>query len=163
MNKVLNKIDKAVEHLISILLFSMLVIVCLQVFTRKILNFSLPWTEELARFLLIWITMLGSAVAVKRKAHIGIALLVQKLTGQSRKTVQLFSHVVVVVFSLLVMVVGGAILISLPLISGQTSPGLHLKYGYIYLAMPLGGILNIFYALRLFVEEFKMNSLKGKA
>jgi len=153
MKKIFPTFDRFVTYFAAFLMGAMLFIVCFQVFTRKVLGFSLSWTEELARFLLIWITFVGSALAVRNRAHMGILFFVEKFNVRAKQFAFLFSHCCIVFFSTVIMIYGGKILLMLPLIAGQYSSGLHLKYAYIYTAIVLGGLLNIFYAFRLIAED----------
>lgn len=111
------------------------------------------WTDELATFLLIWVALLGAAVALGRGAHLGIDYFVSKLPEKSRIRTELFVFGAVTLFSLLVMVVGGADLVRTTLRLEQISPALGLDMGYVYLAIPISGIFLVFYGVIGFCER----------
>lgn len=73
-------------------------VVFLQFFTRYVLNNSLGWTEEIARFLLITVTFLGAIMAVRRESHIAVELAFRWLSRPVRKALQFFIDVVAIVF-----------------------------------------------------------------
>jgi TRAP-type C4-dicarboxylate transport system permease small subunit len=119
-----------------------------QVFTRFILRDPSSFTEELAGFLLIWIGLLGASYALYTRAHLGIDVLTGKLTGLRKYLVGLFINGVVLLFALFVLVVGGLRLVNLTFTLSQISPAMGIPIGYVYLVLPITGILMIFFSIR---------------
>jgi TRAP-type C4-dicarboxylate transport system permease small subunit len=117
-----------------------------QVFTRFILQDPSSFTEELAGFLLIWIGLLGSSYALYTKAHLGIDILTSKLTGSNKQLSQFMIHLIVILFATFVLVVGGIRLVNITLTLEQISPALGIRMGYVYLVLPLTGLLMIYYS-----------------
>jgi TRAP-type C4-dicarboxylate transport system permease small subunit len=124
-----------------------------QVFTRFILKNPSTWTEELATFMLIWVSLLGAAVALSRGAHLGIDYFVGKLSPKKRLYTEIFVFLCVSVFSLTVMVFGGIDLVSSTLELGQKSAALQVKVGYVYLAVPISGFFLVLYSVIALVER----------
>ena len=118
-----------------------------QVFTRFVLANPSSFTDELARFLLIWIGLLGAGYAAGSKMHLAIDLLPSTLKGKPRLYLGLLVEGFVFLFALAVLVIGGSSLMALTLTLGQTSTALHVPIGYVYLALPLSGLLIIYYAV----------------
>jgi TRAP-type C4-dicarboxylate transport system permease small subunit len=116
------------------------------------------WTDELATFLLIWVALLGSAVALGRGAHLGIDYFVGKLNDKVRIRTELFVFAVVTLFSLLVMVFGGIGLVARTFELKQVSVSLNMPMGYVYLAVPISGAFLVLYSLIGFFE--RLNSAK---
>jgi len=158
MKKIKQILDKFLEVLCMIVVAVLVIDVLWQVFTRFILPKPSSWTEELAIFLLIWVALLGSAVALGRGAHLGIDYFVHKLPYKSRIKTELFVFAVIALFSLLVMVIGGINLVSETLRLNQTSPALNLKIGYVYIAVPLSGVFLVLYSVIGFIE--RLNSVQ---
>ncbi len=131
-----------------------------QVFTRLILKDPSTITEELATFMLMWVALLGSAVAMGRGAHLGIDYFVGKLPPRARLATETVVFFSVAAFSLLVMVVGGVDLVASNLELGQESPALGVNMGYVYLAVPLSGFFLTLYAAVALVE--RVRRLLGK-
>lgn len=119
-----------------------------QVFTRFVLSNPSSYTEELARYLLIWIGLIGAAYASGRQLHLAIDLFPRRLVGARKRLVQVAIRVVVLVFALGVLTLGGTKLVMLTLSLGQTSAALGIPMGWVYLALPLSGVLMTGFALR---------------
>lgn len=141
MNTLINQITKVLEKLLIAMMFAIVVTVTWQVFSRFVLSDPSSFTEELSRYLLIWIGILGAAYAYKTKAHLGLDLFVSKMEGVNRKTAFIAIELVVMLFAITVMVFGGFSLVSLTLELKQTSAALGLQMGYVYSVLPLSGLL----------------------
>ncbi len=139
-------LDKSLEILVMIVMAVLVVDVLWQVFTRKVLGDPSKWTEELAIFLLIWVSLLGAAVALGRGAHLGIDYFVGKLSDKDKLCTEIFTFLCISVFSLYVMLIGGYILVSETFTLEQVSPALNIPMGYVYLAVPISGFFMLLYA-----------------
>lgn len=154
-------LDRLLEVLVMIVVAVLVVDVLWQVFTRFILRHPSKWTEELAVFMLIWVSLLGAAVALGRGAHLGIDYFVGKLPVRARLGTEVFVFFCVSVFSFLVMLLGGLDLVRSTLELGQESSALRIKVGYVYLAIPISGFFLTLYAVIGLVERVQ-EMLKGK-
>lgn len=123
-----------------------------QVFTRFVVGDPSSFTDELARYLLIWVGLFGAAYASGKRAHLAIDLLRTKLRGRAVHWHGILIGVIVSTFALAVMVVGGVKLVSLSFLLGQTSAALGVPLGVVYLALPASGALIVFY-FALFITE----------
>ncbi len=154
MLKTIKKIlDRTLETLIIVSMAVLTIDVCWQVFTRLVLKNPGIWTEELATFMIIWVALLGSAVALSRGAHLGIDYLVNKLSIRNKIFTEIFVFFCIAAFSLCVMVIGGMVLVISTLNFEQVSPGLGIKIGYVYLAIPISGFFLVFYSVIGLVER----------
>ncbi len=119
-------------------------LVCLQVIFRYLLNSPLTGSEEGARVLLIFVSMLGAAVALKTRAHMAIDYFQERLPPLLRQAAVLLSLACVLAVGLLLIVKGSEF-------AGramfQTTPALRISKGYIVTAFPISGVLMIFYAV----------------
>jgi len=140
-------LDKFLEMLLMITVAILVVDVLWQVFTRFVMGKPSSWTEELATFLLIWVSLLGAAVALGRGAHLGIDYFTHKLPKRNRIQTELFVFALVSMFSLLVMVIGGISLVRQTLALEQISVALHIPMGYVYLAIPISGAFLLLYSM----------------
>ena len=145
-------LDKALSRVLISLMVLLVLNVTWQVASRYLLQSPSAFTDELARFLLIWLGMLGSAYALGQRIHLAIDLFIssQKLNGQ--RVIRRGIHLLIALFALSVMVYGGGYLVVLVLELDQTSAALGLKLGYVYLAIPLSGLLMIMYAILNFIN-----------
>lgn len=139
-------IDRVLAGVICVLMAAMVVNVLWQVFTRFILKNPSSYTEEAARYMMIWVGLLGSAYATGQKSHLALDLLTSKFYGARKRFSELFIHAIVLLFSLSVLVLGGGRLVWIQLSLGQKSAALQVKLGYVYLALPLAGAFIVFYS-----------------
>jgi len=148
-------LDRSLEVLVMVVMAILVLDVLWQVFTRLVLKDPSTWTEELAVFMLIWVSLLGAAVALGRGAHLGIDYFVGKLPAKVRLGTEVIAFLSVSAFSLLVMVIGGIDLVASNLELGQESPALRVKVGYVYLAVPISGFFLTLYAVIGLVERIR--------
>lgn len=143
--KVIEQIHTGMMRSLSIicaLIFATLVIdVLFGVFTRQVLNAQPAWTEELARFLLVWLALLGGVLAYGSDHHLGVDVLVSRLQPVDQRIALIISHLVALGFSIAVLVVGGSALFHDRWESGQMLPTLGIRKAWFYLVLPLGGLL----------------------
>ncbi len=147
-------VDKVLEWILIVLMAANVVNVLWQVFTRFVLKNPSSFTEELARYLLIWIGLLGASYVAGRKKHLAIDVLVNQFTKRTKHLAECLIEVSILVFSLFVMVFGGVRLVIITLTLNQISAVLRIKLGYVYLVLPLSGLLLMFYSL-LFLFEIQ--------
>lgn len=155
-------IDRMLGAVIGLLLAAMVLNVLWQVFTRFALRNPSSYTEEAARYLMIWLGLLGSAYASGQKAHLALDLLTAKLAGARKRASEIFVQAVVLVFALAVMVGGGGRLVWIQLSLGQQSAALQLKLGYVYLAVPLAGALIVFYSVAALIDAVRGATRAGE-
>lgn len=135
--KVFNNIE---EFFVIILLFIMTVVVFWQVVCRFVLKASLPWSEELSRYILVWVTFLGASIGVKRGAHIGVEAFLLLLPKKVRGYMNYVIAAICVVFCLIVFKESLGI-IEKQFVNSQVSPAMQIPMWWAYLAVPVGMIL----------------------
>ena len=160
MLKLKTTIDRALGWVLVVLMSLLVVDVLWQVFSRYVLNSPSSFTEELARFLLIWVGLLGASYAAGQRMHLAVDILPNRLEGKSRHYLGLFILACTVLFAMTVMVYGGIRLVWVTLFLGQTAAALQMPLGYIYLVLPLSGLLIAFYAVLHMTDELR--SMAGK-
>lgn len=141
------KIDKVIEFALISIMSILVIDVLWQVFSRYVLANPSSFTDELAGFLLIWVGLLGAAYVAGKNEHLAIDLLLQKTKGAKKRRLQIFINVIVGVFALFVMVVGGSWLVYTRFYLGVTSAALALPLGYVYIIVPISGVLTIYYSI----------------
>ena len=140
-------IDRGLEFLLTFLMAFLVIDVLWQVLSRYILVSPSSVTDELAGYLLIWVGLLGAAYVAGKNEHLAIDLLLQHLRPSLRKPLQTFIFGVIFLFALFVLVIGGSWLVYTRFHLGVTSASLEINLGYVYLALPLGGLLTAYYAI----------------
>lgn len=143
MNSVYLVTINILQKLVITLLASIVLVVTLQVFSRFILQSPSSFTEELARFLLIWIGLFGGAYGYHSNAHLGLDILTNKLQGASHHIAAIIANVLIMAFAIVVMIIGGFSLVSLTFDPVQISASLEIKMGYVYSAVPISGGLIV--------------------
>ncbi len=164
--KIKTLVDKVLEWVMIVFMIILVVDVLWQVISRYlnrllVNNFGVQipaelysFTDELAGFLLIWVALLGAAYVTGKKQHLAIDLLVTKLGDRGKVLLSGIINVLILLFSLSVMIVGGIWLVSTRFYLGQLSPSMELPVGIVYLIVPLSGFLIGFYAI---VDMFAVN------
>jgi TRAP-type C4-dicarboxylate transport system permease small subunit len=125
-----------------------------QVFSRYVLGAPISFTQELARFLLIWVGVLGAGYGVGQHDHLALELLPNRLEGQARAWLRIVIQGCILLFAGGVMIAGGLRLVYIQLSLGQTSASLNVPIGYVYSVLPITGILMAFYSLVHIREHF---------
>jgi len=155
LKKIKRFLDRLLDTGLWVAMLSMTLTVIWQVFTRFVLRDPSSWTEELAIFLLIWIGLLGSAVALRRKAHLGIDVVVNRLPQKWGHIAAVFAFCCIILFSMSVLFYGGIKMVAVVLMNNQLSPALGIRMGYIYLALPISGFFLTIYAVEFIILELK--------
>lgn len=156
-------IDRLLGSAICLLMAAMVINVLWQVFTRFVLGRPSSFTEEAARYMMIWVGFLGSAYAVGTKSHLALDLITARLQAGRKRASELLIHSVVLAFALVVLLGGGGRLVWIQLSLGQLSAALQVKLGYIYLAVPLAGIFIVLYSLFALAETARGHVEEGQA
>jgi len=153
MLRILKKwLDKSLDFITAFTMGVLVLDVTWQVITRFILKDPSSWTEELATYLMIWVGLLGAAVALNRGAHLGIDYFVEKLDEKKRLFTEAFVFLSVSIFALSVLFVGGIQLVSETFQFGQTAPATGIKLGYVYIAVPISGFFIALYSIEFLTE-----------
>jgi len=140
-------LDKILGTLLVFLMAVMVTAVSWQVFSRYILQASSSFTEEIARYLLIWIGILGAAYIAGQQQHLSIDILAPKLSEKNRIKLRMGINLLIILFCLLVLVIGGSNLVYLNYLLGQTSAALNIPLGAVYTVIPISGVLVIIYKI----------------
>lgn len=156
LRRIIDFVNYVVTGIAMVFLVVMTFLVVLQVFSRVIIGYSFAWTEEVVRFLLIWVTFLGAAVAFKYGAHISIDLLFNKLPVHLRKAAQWGITIICASFFMMLIVKGGQI-VGLTMV--QLSPTLQIPMGYIYMVIPFSGLLQFINLVDISIDFTKTGQL----
>lgn len=140
-------LERSLAFTLVVLMSVIVINVSWQVITRFIMASPSSFTEELARFLLIWIGFLGASYAFCRHSHLSLDLLLQSVAEGYKPYLQRLSNVCCFAFAAAVMVYGGTQLMALTLQLNQTSPALGIPIGYVYSCIPLSGLLICWFSL----------------
>ncbi len=141
-------IDRVLGGVLILLMALAVVNVLWQVFTRYVLANPSSYTEEAARYLLVWISVLGAAYALGANMHLAIDLLPSMLRGRPvGRLVETLISGVVFMFSLAVFVYGGSVFLMRSWQGGETSPAFGIPVAFVYAVLPAAGLLMLLYAV----------------
>ncbi|TLU59482.1 TRAP transporter small permease [Thalassotalea litorea] len=143
----MEKLGQQLNRLVVLLLVLLIVDVSWQVLTRFILPQPSSFTEEVARFLLIWISLLGAAVAYRYKDHLGFDLLAKKLPKKHQAKVSMFNAMVTIVFAVFVLLIGGGNVVYVVYTLEQYSSVLGVNMVFVYMVIPFAGLLFLMFAI----------------
>jgi TRAP-type C4-dicarboxylate transport system permease small subunit len=145
----LDRINRVVEMVSAGMLAVMVIVIFLQVIFRSVIKTAIPWSEELARYLMVWMTFLGAGIAVKRRGHIGVEALVRLLPPSGKKAALLFSGALSMILFVSLIILGYNLL---GIVKPQLSPAMGLSMAIPYSAIFIGGILMLLYSFYDFLK-----------
>lgn len=137
-------LSNAVEWVCMVLMVVLSVDLFLGVFSRYVMVRTFTWYDEIARGCFVWLTFLGAAVGVKRHAHFRLQIIVDRLSPRLRQATVFLLPLVVIIFAGVLIQQG---LVFLELGKFQRTPVMGLPKTWIYVAIPIGGVLMILYSL----------------
>lgn len=148
MAKFIHVVDRILSTVCVTLMVVLVSCVVWQVFSRYVLGAPSTSTDELARFLFIWVALLGAAFTLGQKKHLAMDFVLLMLDGKKKATLQLTITLIGLFFATVIMVYGGGSLMMKTLSVGQISPVLGLQMGWVYSAIPISGVCMILYLVR---------------
>ncbi|MDO5980181.1 TRAP transporter small permease [Flavivirga spongiicola] len=145
--EVRRKVDRILGMILSTIMAVMVVNVLWQVFTRFVVGTPSSFTDEFARYLMIWVGVLGAAYISGRRMHVAIDLLPTRLNKEGQTKLKTFVNWIIIVFCFTALVIGGLRLVYITFILGQYSPALQIPLAIVYSVIPISGMLIIYYKL----------------
>ncbi len=137
-------IDKILNVLLALILGGMAVVVAGNVFFRFVLNASLYWADELAQILLVWLTFLGAALAVKEKSHYVLNFLIEKLKGKAKKICWIFQQVMILTAISILLYYSSIVTFKIRL---WVMPATEISRIFVYAACPIGCLMMLYYSI----------------
>lgn len=126
-------INRIVEVFVVILASLMTIVILLGVFFRYVLLKPLPWSEDLGRYLMIWLALFAVGLVMHHRRHVAVRIFVDLLPSKMNLLMRLLANSIVVVFAILMGVLGIQYLSSA---MSQISPSLHIDLWWVYLGFP---------------------------
>lgn len=142
---------KGLDVILGVLMVGLVGVVFTQVFSRYVIRASVPWTEEVARYLLIYLTFVGAAVAVREHTHLRVDFLVVRLPRVVQRVVGVVMTLGIIVSGALLVVYGYSYT---ERSLGTISPAIGESIAWIYAVMPLAGALMVAYSIPSLVRQF---------
>lgn len=159
LKRIGNIYNKVEEVSLAVMLAGSLMILFINVILRKFFNGSIYGADELARVLFIWMSWLGISIGERRSERIRIDMLVQKLHGFPKKTVELIANILTLCI-LAVLVYYGIGIVETYMRKGVATPMYKIPQAFVYSSVPFScGIM----AIRLFfhtIDIFKQSDVE---
>lgn len=158
--KIINLINNVIKTLIGLFLGFMFVILFLEIISRYFLIFQIMWSEEIARYLFIWIVFLGSAYAFKENLHLYIDIFISKIPLPYRNYINILHYILILIFLILLLYYGieySKIFWYDPI---ATVRFIHL--GWIYSIIPLSAVLMILNIVVSLKKMFRKDVTKNR-
>lgn len=151
-NKILKTLDKIEDVTLVTMFVVMVSVIFFQVIMRYVFNNSSAWSEELGKFLFVWLSWIGISIGHRRREHIKITLLVDILPFKVNKLLEAISELILIVISL-VTIYYGIIMINIQ----RTTPyaGIKISTSWGYLSLVLGCGIFVLRAVVFFIEAIK--------
>lgn len=138
-------VDKILSNLLVIIMGAMVINVLWQVFTRFIMGEPSSFTDELARYLMIWLGILGAAYVSGKNMHVAIDVLPQRASPATQEKLKNIVAWIIMVFAFFALVIGGFRLVYITFVLEQQSAALQIPLALVYLCLPISGLLIIYY------------------
>lgn len=146
----INRVTLFVCKYATILLVAAItIVVCAGIFWRYFLNNSLAWTEETSKFLMVWMVFTGIPLALKSGAHAAIEALPNALPEKSRQALYAFIYLSIIVLMMVLIQQGWLFALNARLQETSTT---QISMMFVFISMPIGGILVLLVALELLVQ-----------
>ena len=157
---VLKWLDENIERIILLVLLAVMsVVIVLQVFMRYVMENSLTWSEELARFCFVWLIYIGISYGVKKAKHIRVEAILTVLKRKGKYIINMVAYLLFLFFALYATYYGFSIYSAIKA-TGQMAPSLGISMSIMYLGMPIGMLLTCIRLIqRMYLETkvFKNN------
>lgn len=151
-NPILKKINKIEEILLVLMFIAMVLVIFFQVIMRYVFSNSLSWSEELGKFLFVWISWIGISIGQVKGEHIKITLLVDKLPEKMQHLMNILSDLTVIWICLVTAYYSTTLIVSQ---NGVNYAGIKISMSFGYLSVFIGCILMIFRCIITIIEHFK--------
>jgi TRAP-type C4-dicarboxylate transport system permease small subunit len=150
LDRLSRDLNTVVEALIAVVTGLMVAIVAAQVFARYVLNHSLFWSEELARYLLVWLAVLGATAGYRRGLHPALDLFQGRLGPAAARVFRISTGLICLFFFILLVYYGTSFAY---FVRTQISPALQLPKWIVLSILPLGGAVFALHALALLLKS----------
>lgn len=141
--EIIHGIDKVINKILRFIVIIMLSVMSVVVFAQvlfRIVHLSIPWSEELSKYLLIWSTFLGAAICIRKGSLVGLEFLKNSMSEEKQKILQTILNLIVCAMLLFLINVG---FWAVRRVWFQITPVLKLSMGLMYAAIPVGSIFML--------------------
>ncbi|MCG8571222.1 MAG: TRAP transporter small permease [Spirochaetes bacterium] len=160
MNKIFEIMRKTLYLICISAIALMLFIIFVQVVSRYFFGYTFDWSEELARYLFVWVVFIGSALIIGDKGHMAVKIFPEKLKGTVGGVIlEIFIKICSFYFVLLLISQGFKMS---TVMMFQTAPALGIPMGFVYSIIPISGFLMFLYILKDTIDFFSKKRFSEK-
>lgn len=138
-NRIVETVGQAVFTVIIVVTFS-------QVIARYVFNSPFTWSDEFARYCFVWVILLGSALAIRDNAHIGVDYFISFIPAKLQKLIDIVNKILIAAFLLFIIIQGYKMIGIISV--GQISAAMGVPMSYIYFAIPIGALVCFIFLIR---------------
>lgn len=146
---VIDSINKGLLLLLGVMTGVMIGVLCLQVLSRTFIGHSITWSEELSRFIMIYIVFIGASLALRNQQLIAIEFITEKVKFKTRKIMKVIINIIGIIFFGIIFLQGLDVVAR---VQDQVSAALQISMSYVYMALPIGAVLLTMNALAVIIE-----------
>jgi TRAP-type C4-dicarboxylate transport system permease small subunit len=152
MKRIADILEGALKFLVIIMLSALTIIVVVGIAARYVFLVSIPWTEEISRYLMIWTSFLGLGVAYRKRELIAVKLLTDLLPKKMFRIALFVSDILCSIFLVVVVYYGVKLCVQN---SDQVSAAARIPTSIVYAAIPVGGVIYLFFSLESILDFFR--------
>lgn len=160
MDKLRSIMDRALAIICALLLAFMTLLATYQVTTRYVFKMPSTMSEDLLSYSFVWVSLLGSALVFGQKDHMRLSLFSDKLKGASGLALSIFTELLIMGIAVIVFLIGGKSFVDVGAL--QMSPTLDISMNWVYLILPISGVLIIIYTLLNIFQAIQQYNAVGK-
>lgn len=128
---------RSILEIIAIAILALILsMVVLQVISRYVFNYPIEWSEEMARFLFIWLGFISAAVALKEDQHVKFTFIIDILPQKARRIIDIFNDLLTMAFLIVLIIYGVMLTINTHSIPSVTLD--FIRWSYVYASLPIG-------------------------
>ena len=155
-----NIFDRTLNIVVAVILAVLTLTTFAQVLLRYVFGGALDWSVELARYLFLWFCFLGFSITLRRGGHVSVRFIVDLFPLWVQRMLLIISDISIFIFLGFITVEGGLLT---HIIKNNISPVMQISMGYVYIVIPISGILLIIYLLRTIKRSWSANQwIDGK-
>ena len=152
LNGVSDRVVGVASWIVACFMTGMATAVLLAIISRFIIKIPIPWTEELSRYLMVWVAFLAGSLGLKRGVHVGVLCVVQRVPEVVAKWIGLIANTALLGFFLVLIIEGFQMT---TLVADQLSPVLRISMAWVYVSMPVGAVVFTLFVIQSIIESLK--------
>lgn len=160
MEKLRSIMDKALAIVCALLLAFMTLLATYQVVSRYVFKAPSTMSEDLLSYSFVWVSLIGAALVFGQKDHMRLSLFSDKLKGASALAVSIFTELLTMTIAVIVFLIGGKSFVEVGAL--QMSPTLDISMNWVYLILPISGVLIVIYTLLNILQAIQQYNTVGK-